>query len=1024
VPFTARPITNTFTASDGVNTVSNQAGAFTVLTQTLTLSGLSTGSTPAGGGVAGSATGTNFTANQAISLTLVATGTTTAVATNTVAIVADANGNFSASPMNITVPAGQAPGIYEIMARDANGLAATATNPITVTSSGTATSGTSLGLVVANGVGNACALPSGASVSIVGNAYADNGQISSAVGTPDKVIATASGPYTNGETVNFYIGTTNVGHGTFLTSTGSVVAVTFGLTTTQLSPGLYTISAIGSTSGQVATNMLAVCPPTEALANASGVQITTPVTVTGSGFGAGEAVSGTIYPLSATTPVTFGVGAPNVTQVYTVPAASNGTFSAVFTPTAFGVYVLRSTGVETTTTAKTTDLFTTTVFTVTSGPITNNGPVFPTQSFVLNAASGFKPGETVSIVPAGGVTTTAVVSSTGGFAATATAPANTPVGPLTVTIISSFGTVTTTVGITVPTASLIASPSSVPLGGSTVVTGSGFIPNQGVTLTTVFSVAGALVNAGGPVVTTTASSAGTFTVTYPVSPSVAVVGGNYWIMGVSAASTQNSATTPVTITNLSPTTPGGVPSGQATTIYFAEGYTGRFATNGRADFDEYISVLNPDNFAKTVTFTYQLQSGAAAVMTSTTVPANSDILHLVNGDVGNDQIVSAIVSSDGRIAAERIINRTAPTGKLDASSSLGSTAPATTWYFAEGYTGASFQEYLTVQNPGTVPASVTVTFLPQSVPAATPRTTSFTVPANGRWTENIRRDYLPYSDKSVGMAVTSSSPIVAERVEYWGDGVGSAKFGADAAPGMAGPAKQYFFAYGSDPGATASNAGPAQTANDESYVTIINPAPVVNGVPPSDATVLVSFFSVTGSPLGSKSITVSPQTRETVVVNNVIAPVSGPFYTAVSSDQPIFVERPQFIGGSPNAGAHPGLIPSGSPAGLTSVLFPNVNTGTASGASINETVFLLNTGASSITVNGTYYTPNSQTVSVAYTVPAGQIVVVNVNADAGNLPVGPLGAQFTTANGQFVATRIAYTPDGLTYVGTQGVNNQ
>jgi hypothetical protein len=482
---------------------------------------------------------------------------------------------------------------------------------------------------------------------------------------------------------------------------------------------------------------------------------------------------------------------------------------------------------------------------------------------------------------------------------------------------------------------------------------------------------------------------------------------------VSAASTANAATTPVTVTTTGVVAPpGGVPSGQATTLYFAEGYTGRFATNGRADFDEYLSVLNPDNIAKTVTFTYLLQGGATPVVTTTSVPANSDILRSVNGDVGNDQIVSAIVSSNGRISVERVINRTAPSGKLDSSSSLGATAPSTTWYFAEGYTGASFQEYLTLQNPGSTAANVVVTFLPASTPAATPITVKIPVPANGRVTENIRRDYLAVPEKSVGMIVTSDQPVVAERVEYWGDGNGSAKFGADTEPGMAGAAKQYFFAYG-------SNAN-----GDESYVTVINPAAVVNGVPPSDATVLVSFFDASGNPLGSKSITVSPQTRETVVVNNVIAPVSGPFYTAVSSDQPIFVERPQYIGGSPNSGSHPGLIPAGSPAGVTSVLFPNVNTGTASGTPINETVYLLNTGASSITVNGTYYDPNGQNVSVAYTVPSGKVVVVNVNADAGNLPVGPLGAQYTSANGAFVAARVANTPDGLTYVGTQGVNNQ
>jgi hypothetical protein len=511
-----------------------------------------------------------------------------------------------------------------------------------------------------------------------------------------------------------------------------------------------------------------------------------------------------------------------------------------------------------------------------------------------------------------------------------------------------------------------------------------------------------------------------------VNPSVQVIGGAYVISGTSVASFQNTATTPVTVTGLSTGGTGSVPGlNQPTSIYFAEGYTGRFATNGKADFDESISVLNPDNFAKTVTFTYQIQGSSTPVVTTTQVGPNSDILRSVNTDVGNDQIVSAIVSSNFRIAAERVINRTASSGKLDGDSSLGSTAPGTTWYFAEGYTGDSFQEYLTVQNPGTVPASVTVTFLPASVPAATPRTVSFSVPANSRGTENIRRDYLPYPDKSVGMIVTSDQPIVAERVEYWGDGVGSAKFGEASQAGMTGSAKQFFFAYGSNPGATAANAGPGQQTSDESYVTVINPAPVVNGVPGSDATVLVSFFDAKGTALGSKSITVSPQTRETVVVNNVIAPVSGPFYTVVSSDQPVLVERPQYIGGSPNSGTHPGVSPSGSPAGLQSVLFPYVNTADPSGSAIAQTVFLLNPGVTTITVNGTYYAPNGQTVSVAYSVAAGSLLVVNVGTDAAGLPAGPLGAQYTTAaGGQFIATSIGNTGDKLSYVGNQGVVNQ
>ena len=149
---------------------------------------------------------------------------------------------------------------------------------------------------------------------------------------------------------------------------------------------------------------------------------------------------------------------------------------------------------------------------------------------------------------------------------------------------------------------------------------------------------------------------------------------------------------------------------------------------------------------------------------------------------------------------------------------------------------------------------------------------------------------------------------------YWGDGAGSGKYGASAKAGATGAGKSFTFAYGSAPGAVAANVGPAQMMNDESFVTVINPNPASL----SDAVVLVSFFDAAGNPIGSKSITVSPQTRETIAVNSVInagSPVNGPYYTTVSSDQPIFVEKPQYIGGSPNAGMHPGLAPSGTVGG-------------------------------------------------------------------------------------------------------------
>jgi hypothetical protein len=235
------------------------------------------------------------------------------------------------------------------------------------------------------------------------------------------------------------------------------------------------------------------------------------------------------------------------------------------------------------------------------------------------------------------------------------------------------------------------------------------------------------------------------------------------------------------------------------------------------------------------------------------------------------------------------------------------------------------------------------------------------------------------------------------------------------------PATRFYFAYGSNPGSLPTNAGATQQPNDESYVTVINPSTE----PGSAASVTATFFAGTGDRLGSRTIAVAAQTRQTIVVNSVIPPLAGPYWTMVASDKPIFVEKPQYFGGSPNEGRHPGVTLSGSPDGLTSVLFPNVNTASATGVPISETVFLLNPGPASITVSGTYYAAGGQTATATYIIGAGMLKVVGVNADAAGLPPGPLGAQYVstsaaTSNGSLVAARIANTPDQVAYIGNQG----
>src|SRR5205085_1741311 len=178
----------------------------------------------------------------------------------------------------------------------------------------------------------------------------------------------------------------------------------------------------------------------------------------------------------------------------------------------------------------------------------------------------------------------------------------------------------------------------------------------------------------------------------------------------------------------------GIVNNGPTTLYFAEGYTGLLSSNGKATFDESLAVLDANPFSSTVAITYLIQGGGPVVVTRTITPG-ATLRESVNADIGPDKVVAAIVGSASRVTAERIIRRVAA-GRvtLDANSSLGNPNLGKTFYFAEGYTGMSFQEYLTVANPGTADAHVTVTFAPEAASSAGAPSETFTVPANGRAT--------------------------------------------------------------------------------------------------------------------------------------------------------------------------------------------------------------------------------------------------------------------------------------------------
>ena len=97
--------------------------------------------------------------------------------------------------------------------------------------------------------------------------------------------------------------------------------------------------------------------------------------------------------------------------------------------------------------------------------------------------------------------------------------------------------------------------------------------------------------------------------------------------------------TPVT----TPTLPAFTTS--STTQYFADGYTGTAASNGKATFIERLFLYNPGSMASSVTTTYYVTNPSSSAHTMVTeqnsVAPGATVVRNVNQDVGNDRFVTS-----------------------------------------------------------------------------------------------------------------------------------------------------------------------------------------------------------------------------------------------------------------------------------------------------------------------------------------------------------------------------------------------
>lgn len=337
----------------------------------------------------------------------------------------------------------------------------------------------------------------------------------------------------------------------------------------------------------------------------------------------------------------------------------------------------------------------------------------------------------------------------------------------------------------------------------------------------------------------------------------------------------------------------------------------------------YLALLNSNDAPARVQLTFYFDDGSGLLEDVPIIAAHTHVLLSIANfalpvgtfglEVGGDRAVSAQLNllRDGRDG-----DNLAPVRSL-----------SHTWYLAEGYTGATFQENVSILNPdATMPARVVLRLMPSGSREVDK---VVTVPAHSNVVRNIN-DLSP--NASLAIVAQSDRPVLVERSLTFGtDG-----YGLTASAGVTTPRTTWTFAEGT-------------TANHfQTFLTVLNP----NDIP---TTVNSHFYGVMGQTLSSRSIVVSAHARVTLRYNDFLN-ASG-IAAVVTGTLPIVVERPEYFG-SPNAQSIAGSDAFGVNAPATRWSFPDGSRVTANGAvspTVSEYLLLYNPLTTTVPITATFY---------------------------------------------------------------------
>ncbi|NPV60474.1 MAG: hypothetical protein HPY75_12560 [Actinobacteria bacterium] len=391
----------------------------------------------------------------------------------------------------------------------------------------------------------------------------------------------------------------------------------------------------------------------------------------------------------------------------------------------------------------------------------------------------------------------------------------------------------------------------------------------------------------------------------------------------------------------------------ASSCYFAEGYTGE-------GFQEWLCLLNRDPAPSRAQVTYLYADGSPPFTVDYPLAGDSRTTVNVNQEAGAGRDVSVRLESDGEVVAERPMYFDYK-GKWDGGHDVvGAASPAEEWYFAEGYTGEGFEEWICVLNPGDAEAALTFRF--QTEEAGEQVRVGYAVPARSRKTFNANE--VLGAGFQASLAVTSTKPVVVERPMYF-DYLGRGAHhweGGHCVMGTPALATSFYFAEGTT------------REGFEAWITLQNP---------HDHPITVEAAYQLGPGQGNpveRSYEVGAGSRLTVFAADEVG-YGKDFSAALSSGEPFLAERPVYF-----AYEHAGLAARGghcvigaeAPAGEW--LFAEGYTG----SSFQQWMCLQNPSPEDAVVEVVYYTQEAGELPArTLSVPARARITLPVNEHAG-----------------------------------------